>query len=116
MIIFVWRACPVTTNGNEQAHRNVNCDGVNLTLLGGITRGRAFDDRAAQSIDVHVSLDIGVRDRDSTRVYRASRSITRQGMHASLIAAFFTWTVPLLLLFHLLLVYLLLNEKVKQVK
>ncbi|KAG1733723.1 hypothetical protein EDB19DRAFT_1830853 [Suillus lakei] len=39
-----WRACPATTNGNEQAHRNVNCDSVNLTLLGGIMRGRAFDD------------------------------------------------------------------------
>ncbi|KAG1851107.1 hypothetical protein F4604DRAFT_1629461, partial [Suillus subluteus] len=45
MIIFVWRACPATTNGNAQAHHNVNCDGVNLTLLGSITRGRAFDDR-----------------------------------------------------------------------
>ncbi|KAG2130545.1 hypothetical protein BD769DRAFT_1292574, partial [Suillus cothurnatus] len=41
----IWRACPATTNGNEQAHRNVNRDGVNLTLLGGIMRGRAFDDR-----------------------------------------------------------------------
>ncbi|KAG1851301.1 hypothetical protein DFJ58DRAFT_426079 [Suillus subalutaceus] len=28
----IWRACPATTNGNEQAHRNVNRDGVNLTL------------------------------------------------------------------------------------
>ncbi|KAG2034401.1 hypothetical protein BDR03DRAFT_965204, partial [Suillus americanus] len=48
---YVWRACPATMNGNEQAHRNVNRDGVNLTLLGGIMRGPAFDDRAAQSID-----------------------------------------------------------------
>jgi hypothetical protein len=77
----IWRACPATTNGNEQAHRNVNCDGVNLTLLGGIMRGRAFDDRAAQSIDVHASLGIDTCDRDSTHTYRASRSITRQGMH-----------------------------------
>ncbi|KAG2149414.1 hypothetical protein BD769DRAFT_334168 [Suillus cothurnatus] len=51
---------------------------VNLTLLGGIMRGRAFDDRAVQSIDVHVSSSVGTRDRDSTHVYRASRSITRQ--------------------------------------
>ncbi|KAG2343047.1 hypothetical protein BDR05DRAFT_885114, partial [Suillus weaverae] len=35
----IWRACPATTNGNEQPHRNVNCDGVNLTLLGGIMSG-----------------------------------------------------------------------------
>ncbi|KAG1876289.1 hypothetical protein F4604DRAFT_1581198, partial [Suillus subluteus] len=74
---------PATTNDNEQAHRNVNCDGVNLTLLGGVMRGRAFDDRAVQSIDVHASLGIATRDRDSTHssTYRApSRSITRQGM------------------------------------
>ncbi|KAG1840477.1 hypothetical protein DFJ58DRAFT_91415 [Suillus subalutaceus] len=60
----ITRARPATTNGNERAHRNINRDGVNLTLLG----GRAFDDRAAQSIDVHVSLGIGTRDRDSTHV------------------------------------------------
>jgi len=77
----IWCAYPATTNGNEQAHRNVNRDGVNLTLLGGIMRGRAFDDRAAQSIDVHASLGIDTCDRDSTHTYRASRSITRQGMH-----------------------------------
>jgi len=32
----VWRACPgspATTNGNEQAHRDVNREGVDLTLL-----------------------------------------------------------------------------------
>jgi hypothetical protein len=40
----IWCACPATTNGNEQAHHNVNHDSVNLTLLGGIMRGRAFDD------------------------------------------------------------------------
>ncbi|KAG1866055.1 hypothetical protein F4604DRAFT_1499021, partial [Suillus subluteus] len=48
----VWCAYPATTNGNEHAHRNVNRDGVNLTLLGGSMRGRAFGDRMAQSIDV----------------------------------------------------------------
>ncbi|KAG2034183.1 hypothetical protein BDR03DRAFT_803312, partial [Suillus americanus] len=41
----IWCACPVTTNGNEQARRTVNRDGVNLTLLGSSVRGRAFDDR-----------------------------------------------------------------------
>ncbi|KAG2040908.1 hypothetical protein BDR03DRAFT_824049, partial [Suillus americanus] len=41
----IWRASPATTNGNEQAHRNVNRDGVDLILLGGVMRGRAFDDR-----------------------------------------------------------------------
>ncbi|KAG2038583.1 hypothetical protein BDR03DRAFT_981532 [Suillus americanus] len=33
-------------NSNEQVHCNVNHDGVNLTFLGGIMRGRVFDDQA----------------------------------------------------------------------
>ncbi|KAG2032903.1 hypothetical protein BDR03DRAFT_968956 [Suillus americanus] len=77
---MIWRACPATTNGNEQAHRNVNRDGVNLILLGGIMRGRAFDDRAAQSIIdsmfiCHWALAFAIVNRDSTHVYRGSRSI-----------------------------------------
>ncbi|KAL4061961.1 hypothetical protein V8B97DRAFT_1878419, partial [Scleroderma yunnanense] len=32
----IWRACPMTTNGNEQSHHNINQDGTNLTVLGGI--------------------------------------------------------------------------------
>ncbi|KAF9220840.1 hypothetical protein BS17DRAFT_643440, partial [Gyrodon lividus] len=38
-----WKACPTTTNGNEQAHRSINHDGVHLTLLGGIMRGYDYD-------------------------------------------------------------------------
>ncbi|KAK7005533.1 hypothetical protein R3P38DRAFT_3326482 [Favolaschia claudopus] len=34
----LWKSAPSTTNGNEQAHRNINRDGVNLTILGGIMR------------------------------------------------------------------------------
>ncbi|KAG2116152.1 hypothetical protein DEU56DRAFT_748432 [Suillus clintonianus] len=76
---IIWRACPSTTNGNEQAHRSANRDGVNLTLLGGIMRGRDFDERAAQSMGVHMSLGINTRDQDATHVCRATRSIVRQG-------------------------------------
>jgi hypothetical protein len=32
----------------------------------------------------HWALGVGTRDRDSTHVYRASRSITRQGIHLHL--------------------------------
>ncbi|KAG1814626.1 uncharacterized protein BJ212DRAFT_1242882, partial [Suillus subaureus] len=39
----IWKALPTTTNSNEQAHRNVNRDGVGLTLLGGIMRGFHYD-------------------------------------------------------------------------
>ncbi|KAG2741734.1 hypothetical protein P692DRAFT_201652917, partial [Suillus brevipes Sb2] len=73
----IWRACPSTTNGNEQAHWSANLDGVNLTLLGGIMRGRNFDERAAQGMEVHSLLGINTRDQDSTHIRRASRSIIR---------------------------------------
>ncbi|KAF7333761.1 hypothetical protein MVEN_02332800 [Mycena venus] len=34
----IWKSAPSTMNGNEQAHRNINRDGVNLTMLGAIMR------------------------------------------------------------------------------
>lgn len=76
----IWRACPSTTNGNEQAHRNANRDGVNLTLLGGMMHSRDFDDRAARSMDIHASLGISTHDQNATHTHRATRSIVRQGM------------------------------------
>ena len=33
---LIWKAVPATTNRNEQAHCNVSCDGISLTLLAGI--------------------------------------------------------------------------------
>ncbi|KAF8575834.1 hypothetical protein K439DRAFT_1623294 [Ramaria rubella] len=33
--IEIWKASPLTSNGNEQAHRNINCDGIKLTMLAG---------------------------------------------------------------------------------
>ncbi|KAF8187531.1 hypothetical protein BJ912DRAFT_926768 [Pholiota molesta] len=45
----VWKASPSTTNGNEQSHRNINRDGVNLTILGGIMLGMQYDFRATAS-------------------------------------------------------------------
>ncbi|KAJ6616744.1 hypothetical protein B0H10DRAFT_1635502, partial [Mycena sp. CBHHK59/15] len=44
--IEIWKSAPSTTNGNQQAHRNINRDGVNLTMLGGIMRGVQYDARA----------------------------------------------------------------------
>ncbi|KAF8522905.1 hypothetical protein BU17DRAFT_44275 [Hysterangium stoloniferum] len=32
----IWKASPSTSNGNEQAHRNINRDGIKLTMLVGI--------------------------------------------------------------------------------
>ncbi|KAG1847022.1 hypothetical protein DFJ58DRAFT_730350 [Suillus subalutaceus] len=52
-----------------------NRDGVNLTLLGGVMRGRDFDERAAQSMEIHNLLGINTRDQDSPRdeIHRSTR-------------------------------------------
>jgi len=39
----IWQAAPSTTNGNEQAHRNINRDGTRLTLLAAMMRGLQYD-------------------------------------------------------------------------
>ncbi|KIK80351.1 hypothetical protein PAXRUDRAFT_36216 [Paxillus rubicundulus Ve08.2h10] len=63
-----WKACPTTTNGNEQAHCSINHDSVHLTLLGGVMQGRDYDydERAASSIDIHQTHGINTHDRGST--------------------------------------------------
>ncbi|KAF8180705.1 hypothetical protein K438DRAFT_2021287 [Mycena galopus ATCC 62051] len=48
----IWKAAPSTSNGNEQAHRNINRDGVNLTMLGGIMRGMQYDARAMDALQL----------------------------------------------------------------
>ncbi|KAJ7817391.1 hypothetical protein B0H14DRAFT_2374051 [Mycena olivaceomarginata] len=67
----IWKASPSSTNGNEQSHRNVNRDGVNLTLLAGIMRGMQYDARSSHGI-YH-------RDQISTHFRRAQRSVNRHG-------------------------------------
>lgn len=56
----IWKASPTTTNGNEQAHRNVNRDGVGLTLLGGIMRGFHYDENISTSLDHLASTPVTV--------------------------------------------------------
>ena len=80
----IWKACPATTNGNEQAHRDVNRDGTNLTLLGGIMQGKAYDNRAAASIHTHQHEKVYTRDQTATHTRRASRSIARLGNFTSI--------------------------------
>ncbi|KAF8432134.1 hypothetical protein L210DRAFT_3614367 [Boletus edulis BED1] len=79
MPLEFWQACPTTTNGNEQAHRSINRDGTNLTLLAGIMRGQEYDERAATSINVHMEYGINSRDQPSTHNFRALRSVSRHG-------------------------------------
>lgn len=76
---YVWKASPSTTNGNEQAHRNVNRDGIGLTLLAGIMRGQQCDMRTISGIDVNISYGINHRDTISTHAFRAVRTVNRTG-------------------------------------
>ncbi|EIW73871.1 hypothetical protein CONPUDRAFT_147995 [Coniophora puteana RWD-64-598 SS2] len=76
--LHIWKASPSTTNGNEQAHRSINRDGVNLTLLGGIMRGFQYDERAMRSIAYQQDTGVLNRDYMATHVYRATRSISRR--------------------------------------
>ncbi|KAJ7778963.1 hypothetical protein B0H16DRAFT_1838049 [Mycena metata] len=73
----IWKSAPATTNGNEQAHRNINRDGVNLTMLGGIMRGMQYDVRAMEALELHSSDGIYSRDQTSTHFRRLQRSLNR---------------------------------------
>ncbi|KAF7372317.1 hypothetical protein MVEN_00091900 [Mycena venus] len=74
----IWKAAPSTTNGNEQAHRNINRDGINLTILGGIMRGMQYDARAMAALSLYSSHGIYHRDQTSTHFRRYQRSVNRQ--------------------------------------
>ncbi|KAF8578686.1 hypothetical protein K439DRAFT_1621146 [Ramaria rubella] len=73
----VWQAAPSTSNGNEQAHRNVNRDGTGLTLLAAIMRGLQYDVRAVRSVGLMGEAGIHQRDQQPTYFRRAGRSVLR---------------------------------------
>lgn len=81
----VWKASPSSTNGNEQSHRNIYRDGVNLTVLAGIMRGMQFDARATTSIKLFDEHGIYPRDQQATHFRRYERSVHRHGMFGFLI-------------------------------
>ncbi|KAF8997410.1 hypothetical protein BDQ17DRAFT_1429090 [Cyathus striatus] len=74
----IWQASASSTNGNEQAHRNINHDGINLTLLGGIMRGMQYDFYVHSSINLHSSQGIYMRDQLATEFHRSNTSVSRQ--------------------------------------
>lgn len=85
--VEVWRAAPSTSNGNEQAHRNINRDGTKLTMLAGIMRGLQFDSRALRNIDLWMEEYIPPRDRLSTHFRRSARAVQSKGkspIHSSI--------------------------------
>ncbi|KAJ7147499.1 hypothetical protein C8R43DRAFT_1129734 [Mycena crocata] len=73
----IWKSAPDSSNGNEQAHRNINRDGTNLTMLGGIMRGMQYDARAMGTLELHTSQGIYDRDQTATHFRRLQRSFNR---------------------------------------
>ncbi|KAJ7754676.1 hypothetical protein DFH07DRAFT_868560 [Mycena maculata] len=61
----IWKSAPSTTNGNEQAHRNINRDG--------------YDARAMGALELHSSHGIYSRDQTATHFRRLQRSLNRHG-------------------------------------
>ncbi|KAF8582842.1 hypothetical protein K439DRAFT_1350218 [Ramaria rubella] len=85
--IKVWKASPSTSNGNEQAHRSINRDGVKLTMLAGIMRGMQYDSRAMTGLQLLSTYGISSRDQQPTHFRRAARAIVRSStslLHFSL--------------------------------
>ncbi|KIJ27755.1 hypothetical protein M422DRAFT_271044 [Sphaerobolus stellatus SS14] len=73
----IWRASPSTSDGNEQAHRSINRDGIRLTMLAGIMRGMQFDSRALIALLILLEHGIHTRDQAATHYRRISRAIIR---------------------------------------
>ncbi|KAI0054384.1 hypothetical protein BV25DRAFT_1949705 [Artomyces pyxidatus] len=72
-----WLAAPPDTNGNEQSHRDINRDGVHLSLLGGIELGMRYDARAMASYDLYRDQGVRHRDAPSTHEFRSRVAVTR---------------------------------------
>jgi hypothetical protein len=83
----IWQAAPSTSNGNEQAHRNINRDGTGLTLLAAIMRGLQYDTRAETSLALKQVTGIYHRDQLSTHFLRIDRAVQRARMFTSFTCA-----------------------------
>ncbi|KAG1819692.1 uncharacterized protein BJ212DRAFT_1298130 [Suillus subaureus] len=77
----IWKASLTTMNGNEQAHRNVNHDGVGLTLLGGIMQGFHYDENISTSLDLFDAFGINSSDCLSTHAYCAKCALAQHVRH-----------------------------------
>ncbi|KZW03626.1 hypothetical protein EXIGLDRAFT_758968 [Exidia glandulosa HHB12029] len=73
-----WKAAPRTTNGNEQAHHNVNLDGTRLSLLAGVMHGAEFDRRVLEGRRAVAETGVQTRFKVSDEFHRAERRLTRQ--------------------------------------
>ncbi|KIJ25851.1 hypothetical protein M422DRAFT_273135 [Sphaerobolus stellatus SS14] len=66
MPLSVWKAAPSTSNGNEQAHRNINRDGIKLSILAGAMIGYNLDSRTMSMLEVGELLGIDANDQAAT--------------------------------------------------
>ncbi|KIJ40774.1 hypothetical protein M422DRAFT_256193 [Sphaerobolus stellatus SS14] len=77
MPLSVWKAAPSTSNGNEQAHRNINRDGIKLSILAGTMKGYHLDSRAMSMLEVEELLGIDTNDPAATHFRRSRRALHR---------------------------------------
>ncbi|KAG2111578.1 uncharacterized protein F5147DRAFT_744738 [Suillus discolor] len=71
ILLEIWKASPTTTNGNEQAHRNINHDGI--------MRGFHYDTNISASLDLFDAFGINSSDHLSTHAYCAKCALAQQG-------------------------------------
>ncbi|KAL6304684.1 hypothetical protein BKA93DRAFT_732739 [Sparassis latifolia] len=72
-----WLAAPPDTNSNEQGHRDINRDGVQLSLLAGVEIGSRYDGRAMSAYRLHQHEQVSFHDTRSTHAHRSRRAILR---------------------------------------
>ena len=75
----VWKAAPSTSNGNEQAHRNINRDGTKLSVLAAIQFGQGVDFRQLESVETFILHGIPRHDQAQTHFRRVSHALIRSG-------------------------------------
>ncbi|KIJ46901.1 hypothetical protein M422DRAFT_249642 [Sphaerobolus stellatus SS14] len=74
MPLSVWKAAPSTSNGNEQAHRNINRDGIKLSILAGAMIGYHLDSRVMSMLEVGELLGIDTNNQATTHFRRSGTS------------------------------------------
>ncbi|KIJ31740.1 hypothetical protein M422DRAFT_266489 [Sphaerobolus stellatus SS14] len=73
----VWKAAPSTSNGNEQAHRNINRDGTKLSVLAVIQFGQGVDFCQLESIDTFILHGVRHHDQAQTHFRRVGHALIR---------------------------------------
>ncbi|KIJ26888.1 hypothetical protein M422DRAFT_271984 [Sphaerobolus stellatus SS14] len=75
--VHIWEAAPSTSNGDEQAHRNINREGTKLAIVAGILFGQGVDFRQLEGIGMLLTHGITHRDQPQTYFRRSGRTIIR---------------------------------------